>query len=113
AHELRTPLTVIEGTVDAMIDGVYPADEERLNSIREEVALLTKLVADLRELSLAEAGGLRLERQLVDPAALARRAVVSAAARAQARRVRLELDIESDLPPLAADGARIAQVLAI
>ena len=85
AHELKTPLTVVEGTVEAMLDGVYPADRERLESIREEVTLLAKLVADLRELSLADAGGLRLEREPLDPAALVRRAAAAASARAEAR----------------------------
>ena len=48
AHELRTPLTVIEGTVDGMLDGVFQPDRDNLESVKEEVALLTKLVADLR-----------------------------------------------------------------
>jgi signal transduction histidine kinase len=113
AHELRTPLTVIEGTVEAMLDGVYPADQERLASIREEVVLLNKLVADLRELSLAEAGGLRLDVEPVEPAALVRRAVAAAGARAEARHVDLRADVADGLPLVAADAPRIAQVLAI
>jgi signal transduction histidine kinase len=113
AHELRTPLTVIEGTVDAMVDGVYPADAERLGSIREEVALLTKLVADLRELSLAEAGGLWLEPEPLEPAALVRRAVAAAGARAEARHVNLCAEVPDDLPLVTADPARVAQVFGI
>ncbi|HLH26024.1 MAG TPA: ATP-binding protein [Chloroflexota bacterium] len=113
AHELRTPLTVIEGTVEAMVDGVYPADAERLGSIREEVALLTKLVADLRELSLAEAGGLRLEPEPLEPAALVRRAVAAAGARAEARHVNLVADVADDLPLVSADAARVTQVFGI
>ena len=113
AHELRTPLTVIEGTVEAMVDGVYPADAERLSSIREEVALLTKLVADLRELSLAEAGGLRLEPEPLEPAALVRRAVAAAGGRAEARHVALVADVADDLPLVDGDAARLAQVFGI
>jgi two-component system OmpR family sensor kinase/two-component system sensor histidine kinase BaeS len=112
AHELRTPLTVIEGTVEAMLDGVYPADQERLASIREEVALLTKLVADLRELSLAEAGGLRLETEPIEPAVLVRRAVAAAGARAEAREITLVADVAEGLPLVPVDATRIAQVLA-
>jgi signal transduction histidine kinase len=112
AHELKTPLTVVEGTVEAMLDGVYPADRERLESIREEVTLLTKLVADLRELSLADAGGLRLEREPLDPGALVRRAVAAASARAEARGLTLAAELPDDLPLVAGDGGRLAQVLA-
>jgi signal transduction histidine kinase len=112
AHELRTPLAVIEGTVDAMLDGVYPADRERLESLREEVALLTKLVSDLRELSLAEAGGLRLEVEPVEPAALVRRAIAAAAPRAAERQVALVAEVAEELPLVLGDTVRIAQVFA-
>ncbi|MBX5491264.1 MAG: HAMP domain-containing histidine kinase [Chloroflexi bacterium] len=112
AHELRTPLTVIEGTVDAMLDGVYPADPERLESIRDETRLLAKLVADLRELSLADVGALRLEREPLEPGALVRRAVAAASARAAARGVELSGQVEDDLPLVLADEQRVTQVLA-
>jgi signal transduction histidine kinase len=112
AHELKTPLTVVEGTVEAMLDGVYPADREHLESIRDEVTLLAKLVADLRELSLADAGGLRLEREPLDPAALVRRAAAAASARAEARGLTLASEVSDDLPLLAGDSGRLAQVLA-
>src|SRR5579875_3587268 len=112
AHELRTPLTVIEGTVDAMLAGVYPADRERLEPIRDETRLLAKLVADLRELSLADVGALRLEREPLEPAALVRRAVAAASARAAARGVELRGQVEDALPLVLADEQRVTQVLA-
>jgi signal transduction histidine kinase len=112
AHELRTPLTVIEGTVDAMLDGVYPADRERLESIRDETRLLAKLVADLRELSLADVGALRLEREPLEPGALVRRAVTAAAARATARGIELRAQVADDLPPVLADEQRVTQMFA-
>jgi len=112
AHELKTPLTVVEGTVDAMLDGIYPADQERLQSIREEIALLNKLVADLRELSLADAGGLRLERETLEPAGLVRRAVSAASTRAQTRGLALVADAPEGLPLLEGDTRRLVQVLA-
>lgn len=112
AHELRTPLTVIEGTVDAMLDGVYPADRERLESIRDETRQLAKLVADLRELSLADVGRLSVEREPQEPAALVRRAVAGATPRAEARQVALQAAVSDELPPVLADEGRIVQVLA-
>jgi signal transduction histidine kinase len=62
AHELRTPLTIIEGTADGIMDGVLEPTAQQLGIIREEAELLTRLVGDLRDLSLAEAGQLHLDR---------------------------------------------------
>src|SRR5215210_1024749 len=48
AHELRTPLTVIDGQLEAIEDGVYPADAQHFAPIREQTRMLAKLVDDLR-----------------------------------------------------------------
>jgi len=60
AHELRTPLTTLQSTVEAMIDGVWTADETHLNSMREEVLRLNKLVDELGTLSKFESESLQL-----------------------------------------------------
>jgi len=54
AHELRTPLMAIQATVEAMIDGVYEPDEERLNTVNSEVQRLGRLVDALLKLSRLE-----------------------------------------------------------
>jgi signal transduction histidine kinase len=74
AHELRTPLTGIQGTVEAMQDGVFPLSVDQLDSIHEGVLLLNRLVEDLRTLAHAEAGQLSLRKMPVDLAVLAARA---------------------------------------
>jgi signal transduction histidine kinase len=66
AHELRTPLSLIIGHAEAVHDGVLPASAENFEIIREEAERLEKLVNDLRTLSLADAGELSAEFQLVD-----------------------------------------------
>ena len=111
AHELRTPLSVIEGTVDAMLDGVFEADASNLSSIKEETALLTRLVADLRDLSLAESGQLKLEVAPTDLISLVRRVVSQAEVIAQQKEITLRLDAAEDLPRVAADAGRIEQVV--
>jgi signal transduction histidine kinase len=63
SHELRTPITVIQGNVEGILDGMYPADEARLKSILEETQILSRLVDDLRTLALAESGSLQLKRE--------------------------------------------------
>ncbi len=74
-HELRSPLSVIQGTSQGFLDGVIPADPEHAAVIRDEAALLGKLITDLRDLALAEAGELRLERKPIDVAELVSQAV--------------------------------------
>ena len=66
SHELRTPLSVIQGNVEGILDGLYPADRAHLEPILEETQLLERLVEDLRTLSLSESGALRLQREPTD-----------------------------------------------
>lgn len=112
AHELRTPLTVIEGTVDGILDGVFAPDAERLATIKEQTALLTRLISDLRDLSLAEAGQLRLEIAQTDIAMLVRDQLDHMRLAAQDRGVSLELETGNNLPLVKVDRQRIEQVLA-
>jgi signal transduction histidine kinase len=62
SHELRTPLTCLQGTVEAMIDGVYEPDKERLEECRGEILRLTKLVEDLKTLASFEWEGVPLNK---------------------------------------------------
>ena len=66
AHELRTPVTLLQGTVEAMIDGVYPLDISTLRSMHEETIRLSRLIDSLRELETIESGELELDLKEVD-----------------------------------------------
>src|SRR5262249_34913511 len=85
AHELRTPLSVIRGNAEGMLDGVYPMDRAHLDPVLDETKVMSRLLDDLRTLSTAEAGALRLHREQVDPATVIEDAV--AAFRSQADEV--------------------------
>lgn len=61
AHDLRTPLAVMRSELEAMQDGIRTPDEAGLDRLHSEVLLLSRLVDDLRTLSLAEGGGMKLE----------------------------------------------------
>ncbi|MGE5221677.1 MAG: sensor histidine kinase [Omnitrophica WOR_2 bacterium] len=111
AHELRTPLTVIQANLEGMQDGVIPVDGDQLNSLHAETTLLGRLIADLRLLSLAEAGELVLERQETDLGELVRRLVERNASTAQQKGISLEAEIQPGLPQVFVDADRIAQVL--
>jgi two-component system OmpR family sensor kinase/two-component system sensor histidine kinase BaeS len=111
AHELRTPLSIIRGKLEGVLDGVYPATAEHLEPIVEETELLTRLVEDLRLLSHAEAGQLKLEKQPMNVIDLLRDARVNFGPQADDRGVMLALDLPAELPRVMADRRRIAQVL--
>jgi two-component system OmpR family sensor kinase len=112
AHELRTPLSVIGGTVDAMLDGVYEPNPDNLTSIKEETEVLTRLVAELRDLTLAESGHLKLEIEPTNLAELVQRRVSQAEVIARGKNISLRTDITEGLPEIEADGRRMEQVVA-
>jgi signal transduction histidine kinase len=112
AHELRTPLSVIRGNVEGMLDGVYPADEAHLAPVLEETAVMARLLDDLQTLSTAEAGVLRLHRERLDPAALARDATAAFRARSDRAGVRLDCRAAGPVPEVDVDPVRIGEVLA-
>jgi signal transduction histidine kinase len=111
SHELRTPLAVIQGNAEAIVDGVYPADAEHLGTILEETRVLSRLIEDLRTLSLAEAGTLALHREPTDLDVLAGEVGRSFEQFAATSGAHIELDVPDDLPLLEVDPIRLREVL--
>lgn len=110
AHELRTPLSVIRGNVEGMLDGVYARDDEHLAPVLEETEVMARLLDDLRTLSTAEAGALRLHREPTDAAELVAEAVAAYAPRADAAGIALSQEV-APVPELDVDPVRVRQVL--
>jgi signal transduction histidine kinase len=110
-HELRTPLAVVQGNVEAIIDGVHPADEAHLTAILDETRVLTRLVEDLRTLALSEAGSLSLHREPTDLAILAADVAAAFEPAAQGAGVGILSDVDDSLPLLDIDPIRIREVL--
>jgi two-component system, OmpR family, sensor histidine kinase BaeS len=88
-HELRTPLTIVQGGLEAMLDGIHPMDEDHVAPLLAETAVMGRLVDDLRTLSLADAGALTLHREPADLAALVREVVAAQGGIARAKGVEL------------------------
>ncbi len=66
SHELRTPLSVLRGELQAVEDGVRVFDETARKSLSGEVERLTKLVNDMYQLSVADLGALRYQKEVAD-----------------------------------------------
>jgi signal transduction histidine kinase len=112
AHELRNPLMVMTGYIEALRDGVLRPTPERFDMMHEEAQHLQRLVADLRTLSLADAGELPLAPQTVDPATLLARVAETYTPVAQKEGIRLHVAPAGPVPAIAVDVERMVQVLA-
>ncbi len=112
SHELRTPLAVVRGNVEAIVDGVHPADAQHLGAILDETLVLSRLVEDLRTVALSEAGTLPLHREPTDLALLIEDAASSFETLATAAGVTIQVtEGAPDLPLLEIDPIRIREVL--
>jgi len=111
AHELRTPLSNIQGYLEALRDGVIKPDAKAIRSLYEEASLLSRLVDDLQELSLAEAGELKLVCQSEDIGEIIRQAVAAVEAKERTKGLSLAVELPEKLPPVNIDPRRIGEVL--
>ena len=111
AHELRTPLSLILGHAEAVHDGVLVPSIENFEIIREEATRLEHLVNDLRILSLADAGELSMEKEVVEPGQLLNEVSALYQYQTQRKNISLETDVAPDLPNIEVDPGRMTQVL--
>ena len=111
SHELRTPLTVLEGNLRAALDQVVELDEEQVANLYQQTHHLIQLVNELRELTLAEAEQLPLDKQPVDVVALLEETVALFAPLAEEQKVMLSVQLPTSLPVAHVDRTRIRQVL--
>lgn len=111
AHELRTPLTVLQGYLEALADGVFPASDETWAKLKAETDRLGRLAEELQDLSRAQAGQLAVTLSPVN----AGDAVRTAAARLRPafanKGLSLEVSVPPGLPSVLADSERLVQVL--
>lgn len=111
AHELRTPLSNIRGYIEAIQDEIADPTPEIINSIHEEVMLLSHLVDDLQELALADAGQLRLMKQPLELCPLLTRTIEVLKTQMRDKHLEVDLELAPDLPKVHADPERVQQIL--
>ena len=111
AHELRTPLTNIRGYLEALQDQVVEPGPAVIASLYEEAVLLSRLVTDLQDLTLAEAGQLRLQCAPIALEDIINNAVNGLSLQAASKNLSLSVDVPADLPLVEADPQRVGQIL--
>lgn len=112
AHELRTPLSIMQGNLEAMNDGLLQPTPDELDGLHDEVLRLSRLVEDLRLLSLVDAGTLHLEIEPLDVTSLVQSAVRRQMPVADSREVLLRVSVSNPAATVMGDDDKLQQVLA-
>ncbi len=100
SHEMRTPLAVLQGELEALLDGLRPTDAAALQSLHEEVARVSRLVADFHELALSDLRALPCHFATVQPQRLLQQAGARIAPRMRAAGLALVVaDVQSSEVP--------------
>lgn len=111
AHELRNPLSIIQGNLEAWLDGVLTPVPDQIASVYDETVLLSRLITDLRDLSLAEAGQLKLSQSATELGGFIFAEITSVQNRCQEKQVSISAELPTGLPLVFIDRDRIRQVL--
>jgi signal transduction histidine kinase len=110
SHDLRTPVAAIQAMLEAVEDGLAPADEY-LPTVGEQIRGLSLLIDDLFELACIDAGALTLQLQRIRPGDVVDTCLRAVDAQARARNVRLEARIDRATPEIAAAPDKVERVL--
>ncbi|MBI4631714.1 MAG: HAMP domain-containing histidine kinase [Chloroflexi bacterium] len=111
AHDLRSPLTVISGYLEILRDGSLEPSPERFDLMFKEAQRLQNLIEDLRTLSLADAGELKLYLAQHSSAELLRSVAMGYEPVAKQKGVELKVDVDENLPTVSIDHGRMMQVV--
>jgi len=110
SHELRTPIAIIKSEIEAIEDGIRPFDLQSLHSLSEEVQHLQKLVADLTELTNAEIGALRYQKERINLSKLLEQNIARHQHQANEMGLSISCNMESNNLFVWADETRVNQL---
>ena len=114
SHELKTPLTSLIGFSQALVDGSIATDLERTRAatiVHEESERVLRMAQELLDLARVETGSISLHVTAVDLGGQLQQELAMVRPRAEGRDLVLEIDVPSDIPPVAADPERLHQIL--
>ena len=114
SHELKTPLTSLIGFSQALVDGSLSSEAERVRAatiIHEESERVLRMAQELLDLARVESGSISIHIAAVDLRSQLEQELEIVRPRADQRKLNLQLDIPSTVPPVAADPERLRQIL--
>jgi len=111
SHELRTPLTAVRTALEGLRDGLIEPTQQTFASLHNRLLLFTRLVNDLHQLALADAGRLSIEATTCHAGPILRGIADTIDAQLEDEGIELRVDVPDGLPPMAADPHRLEQVL--
>jgi signal transduction histidine kinase len=104
-------LTIIQGNLEAILDGVEKPTPEKIAALHTETVLLNRLVNDLRDLTLAEAGQLKLSIEKVKLKNLVVKVTEMLQPILSEKHIKLSVKVPASLKTIAADPDRVTQIL--
>lgn len=110
SHELRTPLAILRAEVEALEDGVRPLSREAVGALLKGIETLGKLVDDLNELSLADAGALSYRKSDIDLCAVLRACLQDFAERLTEHHILADAELPETPVIVHADERRLQQL---
>ena len=111
SHELRTPITAVRATLEGLRDGLMEPTQATLTALHDKILLTTRLVQDLHQLALADAGRLSIQPVPCSIESILDTIFETIGVQLEDEDIRLVREIETDLPVIEADAQRIEQVL--
>ncbi len=111
AHELRTPISIVRAGLEGLMDGVLPPTGESFAGLHTKTLLISRLVDDLHQLALADAGQLSIQKTSCDLSKLLYHIETTIGAHLEDQKIHLSIELSPDLPAFPADVQRIEQVL--
>ena len=111
AHELRTPLAAMKLRFQGLEDDLIPLEKEQIVKLHNQTDVLTRLVADLRTLSLADAGRLSLQKQALDVVQLLKNCCDTYEVKAQAQGINLGFSSPHETLTTKLDPERMTQIV--
>ncbi|MEW8458563.1 MAG: ATP-binding protein [Candidatus Thiodiazotropha sp.] len=109
SHELRTPLAILRGDIEAIQDGVRPLDQSQMARLHNTVMVLSRLVDDLYDLALVDAGALTYQRSVIDLSAIIQQAADAAEGEFAKKDIMLSTDVDEGME-IFGDERRMRQV---
>jgi signal transduction histidine kinase len=111
SHELRTPISVVRTGLEGLRDGLLDPTPENFAALHNKILLTARLVGDLQQLALADAGQLSIKRGVCDLVILIEQIRATIGVELEDAGIKLIIDLPADLPTVEVDGQRIEQVL--